>query len=132
VVERIALNFVELSLEVEASISGWQVIKPPVCQGASGVHHRFSLLAFDGERKRAFDIYPEVGEIEVLRTFVKSTDTGISACIVCSRGKPTERGLKLAGEYGMKTLSPREVGPFFEEEMVEAKASNLDILQPHR
>jgi len=131
VVERIALNFVELSLEVEVSISGWQVIKPSVCQGASGVHHKFSLLAFDGERRRAFDIYPEVGEIEVLRTFVKSTDTGISACIVCSRGRPTERGLKLASEYGMKTLSPREIGPFFEEEVMKVRASSRTMLQRH-
>ncbi len=107
-----------LALEIYATKAGLQVIKPPRRVGASGVEHKFSFLASDGERTYAFDLYSEVGGAEVLRAFIKRLDTNISVFLVCLRGKPSEEAVALAEERDVRVMAPSEIETFFESEVV--------------
>jgi hypothetical protein len=123
--------FEKLALEVNATTAGWEVIKPASRIGTSGVEHRFTFLASDSKHLYGFDLYPEIGEIEVLRTLIKEMDTGISAVLVFLSGKPSDRARELAAELGVRILSPAEIGGFFKSEKAltvnhwEAQASDL-------
>jgi hypothetical protein len=110
--------FEKLALEVNATTAGWEVIKPATRVGTSGVEHRFTFLASDSEQLYGFDLYPKIGEIEVLRTLIKEMDTGISAVLVFLSGKPSDRARELAVELGVRILSPAEIGGFFRSEKV--------------
>jgi hypothetical protein len=103
----------ELALEVSASIAGLRVVKPPVIRGRSGVEHRFSFMATDEKVNYGFDVWQNVNEVEVLRTFIKKLDTGVQSLIVCLSGRPSLEGKKLAGGYGIEVLTPGDVGNFF-------------------
>src|SRR5271157_325869 len=103
-----------LSLRVAAAKAGLEVVDPPIAKGRSGVSHRFSFLATDGFHSFAFDFYDEVGEIEVLRTYVKSIDTGALTNVVCLSGIITEKAERAAEEYRMKVLGPSGLAKFFE------------------
>ena len=107
------MSYERLALEVGAEVSGCEIVRPAVIRGTSGTDHRFTLLAADGARMLAFDIHQEVGEVDVLRTFVKRMDTGVEIFIVCLSGKPRERAKELCDSYGIVVLGPREVGDFF-------------------
>jgi hypothetical protein len=108
--------FEKLALEITATTAGWEVIKPAWCMGTSGVEHRFTFLASDSGHMYGFDLYPEIGEIEVLRTFIKEMDTGASGVLVCLSGKPSGRAQDVAAELGVRILSPAEIGGFFKSE----------------
>jgi hypothetical protein len=110
------MYFEKLALEVNATTAGWEVIKPASSVGTSGTEHRFTFLASDSGHLYGFDLYPEIGEIEVLRTFIKEMDTGISGVLVCLSGRPSERAREVAAELGVRTLSPAEIGEFFKSE----------------
>lgn len=84
--------------------SRWQIVTPPTLAGRSGVTHRFDLVARDGQDTRAFDIYEQLTETDVIKTYIKKLDTGASACIVCLSEKMTEGAGKLASEYGLNVL----------------------------
>jgi len=107
------MYFEKLALEVNATSAGWEVINPAVVTGTSGIEHKFTFLASDSGKLYGFDLYPEIGEIEVLRTFIKEMDSKTSAVIVCLSGRPTEKASEVAAELGVRILSPAEIGEFF-------------------
>lgn len=107
------MYYEKLALEVGATVAGYEVAKPPTILGTSGVEQRFTFVATEGDTKYAFDIYNDVGEVEILRTYVKKMDTGAEAFIVCLSGRPKERAKELSENYGIQILGPREVGDFF-------------------
>lgn len=110
------MYFEKLALEVNATTAGWEVIKPASSVGTSGVEHKFAFLASDSGHLYGFDLYSQIGEIEVLRTFIKEMDTGISGVLVCLSGRPSARAQEVAAELGVRTLSPAEIGRFFKSE----------------
>jgi hypothetical protein len=107
------MYFEKLALEVNATSAGWEVIEPARCVGTSGVGHKFTFLASDSGQKYGFDLYTEVGEVEVLRTFIKEMDTGVSAVLVCMSGRPSMKAGELAAELGVMILNPGGIGEFF-------------------
>ena len=109
------MYFETLALEIHSTKSGWEVIKPPRTTGVSGVEHRFTFLASKDGKMSGFDIFPEVREVEVLKAFIKEMDSGVTVYLVCLRGRPTDGGMKLAEEYGMKILGPGDIGAFFDK-----------------
>lgn len=125
------MYFEKLALEIGATAAGWEVIKPATCVGTSGIEHRFAFLASDSGHQYGFDLYPEIGEIEVLRTFIKEMDTGISGVLVCLSGRPSERAREVAAELGVRILSPAVISGFFKSEKMllagepEAHSANL-------
>ena len=102
-----------LLLEVQASRVGWTTIKPPLVKGTSGTLHSFSFLASSGAVLYGFDFYDTVTEIEVLKSYIKSFDTGTGVQIVVGVGKATEKAKALAREYGMRMLLEEEIRPYF-------------------
>ena len=119
------MHFETLALEIHSSMAGWEVIKPPRCTGISGVEHRFSFLASKRGELHGFDLCQDVGEVEVLKAFVKEMDTKANVFLVCLKGRPTEKGSALANEYGIKVLSPADIGSFFDTQIAEARAMVL-------
>jgi hypothetical protein len=113
------MYYEKLALEVNATIAGLEVVKPAALKGKSGVTHRFAFLASDGKKNYAFEICSEVGEIEVLRAFVKRIDTDAEVFIVCLSGRAREQGKELASIYKMDILTPKEVGEFFSRRITQ-------------
>ena len=107
------MYYEKLALEVGATVAGLDVVKPAVIRGESGVDQRFTFVAADGKEVYAFDIYTDVGQAEILRTYVKKMDTGTNAFVVCLSGRPDAKAKELARNYGINVLSPMEVGDFF-------------------
>jgi len=107
------MYYEKLALEVGATVAGLDVVKPAVITGESGVDQRFTFVAADGSEMYAFDVYTEVKEVEILRTYVKKMDTGAKAFVVCLSGRPDAKARELARNYGIDVLSPMEVGDFF-------------------
>lgn len=114
----------KLALEVQAARVGWNVVKPPVLNGRSGVTHSFSFLAFDGKVHFAFDIYEKVTEIEVLNTFVRTMDTGARSTMVCAGGTIEEGARNLAKEYGIKLIAATEIPKHFDSITLKKPGSN--------
>ncbi len=114
----------KLSLEIEAAKLGWRVVKPPEVRGKSSVEHRFSFLAQAGESSFAFDLYDTVTAVEVLKTYTKEFDTGVSAYMISVSGNASDDAQKLASEYGMKILKPQDVIPFFRASFVPSGKGN--------
>jgi len=113
------LYFEKLALEVNAAASGLDVVKPAVLKGRSGTDQKFTFLATDGPVMYAFDIYPEVYEKEVMRTYLKKLDTGAETYIVCLQGRPTIEAAELARRYGIEVLGPGSVGDLFSSKITE-------------
>lgn len=86
--------------------------------GLSGVEHRFSFLASKNGHLCGFDLCAEVKETEILKAFIKEIDSHATVFLVCLKGRPSEGGSKLAKEYGVRVLSPADIGSFFEKELV--------------
>jgi len=118
------MYYEKLALEVGATVAGLDVVKPAVIRGESGAEQRFSFVAEDRGELYAFDIYTEVTEVDVLRTYVKKMDTGASAFIVCLSGRPDGKAKELARNYGIDVLSPMEVGDFFSSRITQSIRSN--------
>jgi len=122
------MYFENLAVEIYSTKAGLEPIKPARCRGASGVEHRFSFLASKEGRLYAFDILPEVSEMQVLSSYIKQMDTKAVVFLVCLKGSPSEGGARLAKDYGMKILSPADIGPFFKsDEWVASKAETPQI-----
>jgi hypothetical protein len=109
----VEMYYEKLALEVGATVAGLDVVKPAIIRGESGAEQRFTFVAADGSELYAFDVYTEVGEVEILRTYVKKMDTGANSFVVCLAGHPDARAKELAKNYGIDVLSPMEVGDFF-------------------
>jgi len=107
------MYYEKLALEVGATVAGLDVVKPAVIRGESGLDQRFTFLAADDTAMYAFDIYTDVGEVEILRTYIKKMDTRANAFVVCLSGRPDARAKELARNYGIDVLSPMDVGDFF-------------------
>ncbi len=113
------MYYEKLALEVGATVAGYEVVKPPVVKGTSGVDHRFTFIAKEGSKVVSFDVYQEVGEVEILRTYLKKMDTGAEAYVVCLSGTPKGKAKELSDCYGIQILGPREVGEFFTTRIAE-------------
>jgi hypothetical protein len=113
------MYYEKLALEVGATVAGFDVIKPAVIKGASGMDQRFTFVAADGRQMYAFDVCTEVGQIEILRTYMKKMDTGAKAFVVCLSGKPKPEAKELARIYGIDVLSPSDVGDFFSDRITQ-------------
>jgi len=107
------MYYEKLALEVGATVAGLEVVKPPRIVGESGIEQRFTFVAVDGTQKYAFDVYNELREADILRTYVKKMDTGAKTFVVCLSGRPDEQAKELARNYGIDVLTPMEVGDFF-------------------
>jgi hypothetical protein len=107
------MYFELLALEIHATMAGLKVIKPPYCKGESGVNHRFSFLAEDDNITYGFDIYDDVSQEEVLRTYTKKLDTKAYPFIVSLRGKAKPEVAALADDYGITILGPADIDNFF-------------------
>jgi hypothetical protein len=113
------MYYEKLALEVNAAASGLTVVKPAAIAGASGIDQKFTSVAADGPTSYAFDVYPEVTEKEVLKTYIKKLDTGAETYIVCLQGKSTPEAARLAREYGIDLLGPGNVGDFFSAKITQ-------------
>jgi hypothetical protein len=123
------MYYERLALEVGATVAGFTVIKPAVVRGASGVDQSFTFVAADGDRTYAFDVCPQVGEVEILRMYVKKMDTGARTFVVCLSGRPNSEAKGLANNYGIDILSPSEVGDFFSS-LIAQKIRSPRATQP--
>ena len=113
------MYYEKLALEVGATVAGLKVVKPPYIMGASGIEQKFTFVATDGPETYAFDLYPDAGEVEVLRTYVKKMDTGAKTYVVCLSGRPKPEGMRMAENYGIEVLGPKEVGDFFSKRIAQ-------------
>jgi len=104
-----SVYYERLALETRLSLAGFKVVKPPTLSGISGVSHRCSLLVSKGSGFYGFDIYPETGEIEVIRTYIKMLDTGARMFIASLKGKPNNRARGLASVYGIPIVGPGDI-----------------------
>lgn len=111
----------KLLLEVSSKKAGLQVIKPPALWGASGVEHMFSFLCM-GSSKVAVDIYEDVTEVEVIKTFVKSVDTGVQAHLIWTGERCTTAARNLAEEYAMRLMREEDIESFFESLVMKAQS----------
>ena len=100
-------------------MAGLEVVKPSRIVGESGVEHRFTFVAEDGARKYAFDVYNELREADILRTYVKKMDTMAETYVVCLSGRPDGKSKELARNYGIDVLTPSEVGDFFSSRITQ-------------
>ena len=114
--------FVEkLSLEIQAVNRGLTPVKPAATMGSSGVVHYFSFVAEGSGTTYCFDIYDDVTEIEVLKTYIKKFDTGHTVSLVCTTGKVSSLGIALAREYGLPILAAGEIPVFFDTQLIAAR-----------
>ena len=113
------MYYEKLALEVGATVAGFDVVKPAVIRGASGIDQRFTFVASDGPQMYGFDVCPEIGQVEILRCYVKKMDTGAKTFVVCLSGKLKPEAQELAKNYGIEVLSPSEVGEFFSNRIAQ-------------
>jgi hypothetical protein len=116
----------KLSLEVEASKLGWYIVKPPRIVGISGIEHTFSFVASSGRVKYAFDVYEEVTEMEVIKSYARKYDTGAVVNLVTTKGVSSPEGQRLAKEYGMTVLKSDEIAPFFRSALISNNADQSE------
>jgi hypothetical protein len=107
------MSYERLALEVGATLAGLDIVRPAVIRGTSGVQHRFTFVATRGPLSYAFDICTEVGEVEVIRTYIKKLDTGARTLVVCPSGKVEPEARDLSESYGIEILGTKEVEDFF-------------------
>lgn len=113
------MYYEKLALEVNAAASGLEVVRPATLRGKSGFDQKFGFVASDGETMYAFDIYPQVSEKEVIRTYMKKMDSGAETYIVSLQGRPSEAVSDLARGYGIEVLGPGSVGDFFSKRITQ-------------
>lgn len=109
----------KLTLEVGSTKLGWEIVKPRRILGNSGVEHTFAFVTSSGRINYAFDIYDQVSEVEVMKSYLKKYDTEAIVNLVSTRGIATPGAQRLAAEYGMTILRPDEILPFFSSALVE-------------
>jgi len=122
------MYYEKLALEVGATVAGLEVVKPSMIVGESGIEHRFTFVAADGTRKYAFDVYNDLRETDILRTYVKKMDTMAETYVVCLSGRPDDKAKELARNYGIDVLTPMEVGDFFSSRITQFIKSPKAVL----
>lgn len=95
----------------------YDVITPPALKGKSGIVHSFSLLLASKGKLAGVDIHEIVGEVEVLKTYVKKLDTGVSAFLVSTNGNPALETRALSEAYDVRIFTRSEL-----DEMLNANA----------
>ena len=115
------MYFERMILEIHANKVGWKTVKPPFCRGESGVDQKFSFLATDETYAYGFDIYNDVSEEEVLRTYMKRLDTKVLTFIVSLSGRPRKEVARIADDYGITILGPADIESFFSLDSIEQK-----------
>ena len=118
----------KLLLEVQVKRLGWSTVKPSSVRGRSGTQHQFSYLASSGDVMYGFDVCDEVSEVEVLRSYIKGFDTGVTVEIVSREGKTTPVAKQLLREYGMKVLTEADIVPFFDDLLLRKAAGSAGKL----
>ena len=113
------MYYERLSLEIVASKSHWQTVTPPTLTGRSGVTHRFDFVTTDGQGTLVFDVYEQLSETDVIKTYIKKLDTGASAYIYCPDGKMTEGAGRLASEYGLEVLRSDNIESAFRAKEIQ-------------
>jgi len=113
----------KLLLEVQATRLGWSSVKPSSVRGRSGTQHQFSYLASSGDLLYGFDVCDEVSEVEVLRSYIKGYDTGVSVYLVSREGKTNPVAKQLLREYGMRVLTEADIVSFFDELLIRKEAN---------
>jgi hypothetical protein len=113
------MYYEKLALEVGATVAGLKVIKPALITGESGVVQKFTFVAGDGSEMYAFDLYPKISEVELLRTYVKKMDTGAKTYVVSLSGRAETEMARMAENFGIEILGPSEVGDFFSNRIAE-------------
>jgi hypothetical protein len=126
------MYYEKLALEVGATVAGFEVMNPPTLMGSSGVLHRFTFAAAEGDTVYGFDIYNEVGEIEIIKSYIKKMDTGARVFVICLSGRPRAQAADLAHNYDMTILGPKEVGDFFEEKIARQIEAPVEGGYPSR
>jgi len=124
------MYFEGLLLEIHANKAGWETVKPPRCKGVSGAIHEFAFLAKDEGCYYAFDIYHDVTQEEVLRSYMKRLDTGFLTIVVNMSGRPKKEVGALADELGITIMGPADIDTFFSLNAVEQRSgqgSGLEI-----
>ena len=121
------MYYERLSLEVIAARSHWQIVNPPILTGRSGVMHRFDFMAMNGQQRLAFDICERPSETDVIKTFIKKFDTGVSAYIVSLSGKMAAGAGKLASEYGLKILHSNSIESAFRTGELEPQSGSHSL-----
>jgi hypothetical protein len=111
----------KLTLEIQSLRRGLTPRKPPTARGTSGIVHLFSFIAADELMTYCFDIYDEVTEIEVLKSYIKKIDTGYAVSLVTG-GRVGPLGKSLAKEYGMAVVSPNEIPEFLRSKVLTSDA----------
>jgi hypothetical protein len=131
--ERKAMFAEKLSLEVGSTKLGWEVVKPRKIRGISGIEHSFSFVTSSGRTNYAFDIYDQVTEVEVMKSYLKKYDTEAIVNLVSTKGTANPGAQRLATEYGMEILSPDEILTYFSSALVERQdivAQKQALLSP--
>lgn len=97
------------SSEVEAAGLGLATVRLAKVRGESGALHTFSFAARARSTTFALDVYDEVRDIDVLKTYVKVYDTKAVGAMVCVTGRVSKRAEAMAKDYGMNIIAPAEV-----------------------
>ena len=113
----------KLTLEVQSLRRGLTPRKPSTARGPSGIVHSFSFVASDEQSTYCFDIYDEVTEIEVLKSYIKKIDTGYPLNLVVG-GRVSPLASSLAKEYGMAVVRPNEIPEFFRSKVLTGVKTN--------
>ena len=121
------MYFERMVLEIHANNAGWKTVKPPFCRGESGVDQNFSFLATDDTYLYGFDIYSDVTQEEVLRTYVKRVDTKVLTFIVSLSGRPKKEVARIADDYGITILGPADIEAFFRMDSIGQMAQSQSI-----
>ncbi len=79
-------------------------------------------MAMNGQERLAFDICERLSETDVIKTFIKKLDTGVSAYIICLSEKMAEGAGKLATEYGLKILHSNSLESAFRTRELEPRS----------
>jgi hypothetical protein len=116
----------KLGLEIQAANRGLAPVKPAATRGASGIVHSFSFVAQGGGVTYCFDIYDDVTEVEVLKTYIKKVDTGYAVNLVSTTGRVSRLGIVLAREYGMAILASGETPAFFDVMLIASQFEKLN------
>jgi hypothetical protein len=106
-------------------------VEPPILKGDSGVRHPFSILVRTDEKYHAVDIYNHVGEVEVLRSYIKMYDTHASGHIISSTDISAE-ARSLAAQYSVAISTVEGVeGEISDHESVTFDVCALDAHKTH-
>jgi len=81
----------------------------------------------DGQDSRVFDIYEQLNETDIIKTYIKKLDTGATAYVICLTGKMTEGASKLVSEYGLEVLRSDNIESDFRAKEIQARSQSRGL-----